>query len=76
MTSRAPNLHARGSVWIDGPVPDLLLGAGGAYLFSVPLIWIFASGASASDWPYTIVWIVAILINGPHYGATLLRVYE
>jgi hypothetical protein len=75
MVTEAPGAKPRGPSWLEGPFPDLLVGAGGAYLLSVPLFWLAASGAVASDWTFTPIWIIAILINGPHYGATLLRVY-
>jgi MFS family permease len=76
MVTAAPGTRPRGPSWLEGPLPDLSIGAGGAYLLSVPLLWLSASGALVSDWTFTPVWIIAILINGPHYGATLLRVYE
>jgi len=59
-----------------GHAADLLLGAGVAYLASVPLIFLFAGTSAARVWPVDAAWVIAILINGPHYGATLLRVYE
>ena len=72
----ASEAQLRGSSWLEGPFPDLLIGAGGAYLLSVPILGLALSGAVATDWTFTPIWIIAILINGPHYGATLLRVYE
>lgn len=75
MAAEAPSAKPRGPSWLEGPFPDLLIGAGGAYLLSIPLLFLAASGALASDWSFTPIWIIAILINGPHYGATLLRVY-
>ena len=54
---------------------DLLLGAGGAYLLSIPLLGWWAGRAGGSDWPLALVWGLSILVNAPHYGATLLRVY-
>jgi hypothetical protein len=75
MAAEAPSANPRGPSWLEGPFPDLLIGAGGAYLLSIPLLFLAASGAVASDWSFTPIWIIAILINGPHYGATLLRVY-
>jgi len=75
MATEEPSAKPRGPSWLEGPFTDLLVGAGGAYLLSVPLLWLAASGAVASDWSFTPIWIIAILINGPHYGATLLRVY-
>ncbi|HXV36223.1 MAG TPA: tetratricopeptide repeat protein [Myxococcota bacterium] len=76
MAAKTPNATRRDPIWLEGPLPDLLIGAGGGYLLSVPLLWLVARGAVASDWSFTAIWIIAILINGPHYGATLLRVYE
>lgn len=76
MTTASPSAKPRGPSWLEGPLPDLLIGAGGAYLLSVPILWFAMSGALASDWTFTPIWVIAILINGPHYGATLLRVYE
>jgi NADH:ubiquinone oxidoreductase subunit K len=75
METEAPSANPRGPSWLEGPFSDLLIGAGGAYLLSVPLLFLAASGAVASDWPFTAIWVIAILLNGPHYGATLLRVY-
>jgi Flp pilus assembly protein TadD len=76
MATEAPGAKLRGPGWLEGPFPDLLIGAGGAYLLSVPILSLTMSGAVATDWTFTPIWIIAILINGPHYGATLLRVYE
>jgi len=76
MAAAAPGAKPRGPTWLESPLPDLLVGAGGGYLLSIPLLWLLAGGAVASDWTFTPIWIIAILINGPHYGATLLRVYE
>jgi hypothetical protein len=75
MATGAPSAKPRGPSWLEGPFSDLLIGAGGAYLLSVPLLFLAVGGAVASDWPFTVIWIIAILINGPHYGATLLRIY-
>ncbi|MGI9590192.1 MAG: tetratricopeptide repeat protein [Myxococcota bacterium] len=63
------------TTWLSGPLPDWLLGAGAGYLLTVPLLW-FSGGAIGVQWPFAVAWVVAIAINGPHYGATLLRVYE
>jgi hypothetical protein len=75
MATEMPSAKPQSPNWLEGPLSDLLLGAGGGYLLSIPLLWFAASGAVASDWSFTAIWIIAILINGPHYGATLLRVY-
>jgi tetratricopeptide (TPR) repeat protein len=65
---------ARGG-WLFGPVPDLLLGCGGLYLA------IFAAQVAAGDWieamlPIGLLALPILVTSVPHYGATLLRVYE
>lgn len=70
MTASAPS---RG--WLFGPVPDLMLGCGGAYLL------IFLALGAAGDWiegllPLGLLAIPILALSVPHYGATLLRVYE
>jgi hypothetical protein len=70
MTASAPS---RG--WLFGPLPDLMLGCGGAYLL------VFLALAAAGDWiegllPLGLLAIPILALSVPHYGATLLRVYE
>ncbi len=68
-TERAkPELIGR---WIDA-----LFGYGLLYLLSVPLIFVFGKSLSLEAWPAWIAWFALLAINGPHYGATILRVYE
>ncbi|MCZ6784789.1 MAG: hypothetical protein O7G30_15940 [Proteobacteria bacterium] len=55
---------------------DLLLGAGVGYLFSVPLLLWLAGPAQLDGWPVVVGALFALLISGPHYGATILRVYQ
>jgi hypothetical protein len=76
MRSSAVTRNDPGSTWLFGPRVDLLLGAGGAYLISLPLIMLTLGAGSAQRWPGAVIWVIAIVINGAHYGATLLRVYE
>jgi len=64
------------SPWLYGRGPDVLLGYGLAYLFSVPLLLglsgrIDTSSVLAVATPY-----LALAFSTPHYGATILRVYE
>lgn len=63
------------SRWLFGPVPDLLLGCGLGYAF------VFAILATAGPdmrrlLPIGLLPLVAMVTGTPHYGATLLRVYE
>jgi hypothetical protein len=62
--------------WLYGPRSDLLLGAGAAYLLSIPLLVWLGSRFSLADWPLEVTLALGLLISTPHYGATLLRVYE
>ena len=61
--------------WLVGPATDLLFGCGLAYAF------VFAAhalaGAAFRDWiPFAWLPIATLLVSTPHYGATLIRVYE
>ncbi len=72
MTAASPTAQR----WIYGPTSDLLLGCGGIYLVAlVALPWLLAY-SSVSAWETFSVAIIGLLTNTPHYGATLLRVYE
>jgi hypothetical protein len=62
--------------WLYGPLPDLLLGCGGLYAVAVGLLYATALGWLAVEWAVLSTALLAFLVNGPHYGATLLRVYE
>ena len=76
MSAEVQRSTQNGVSWLNGPASDLLLGAGVAYLVSVPVILLAARTLDASAWPYFVIWFVGLAINGPHYGATLLRVYR
>ena len=61
--------------WLFGPIPDLALGCGGAYLV------LFFALCAAADWmeallPIGLLALPILVTSIPHYGATLLRVYE
>jgi hypothetical protein len=62
--------------WLYGPATDLLLGAGGAYLLTLPLLLVAESAWGIGGWPAPATLALGLLISTPHYGATLLRVYE
>lgn len=76
MTATAhPGEPAAASRWLYGPWTDLLVGCGVGYLLSVPLLLAIAS-AGPSRWSTGVAALLALFISGPHYGATLLRVYR
>jgi tetratricopeptide (TPR) repeat protein len=61
--------------WLHGRASDLLLGAG---LIYVPVFAALALAGNAiqAALPFTLMPLLMVAINGPHVGATLLRVYE
>jgi len=66
---------APGRRWFFGPVPDLLFGAGLLYaaFFAVQTL---AGESLRALVPYTALPLLTLFLGTPHYGATLLRVYE
>ncbi len=61
--------------WLFGPIPDLLLGCG--LLYVVLFAAFLAAGAEIRNAQAHYIFPALILLfSGPHYGATLLRVYE
>jgi len=65
---------ARGR-WLFGPLPDLLLGCGLAYLIVFAILCVAGPDMRALFPPGLLV-LGSLLAGTPHYGATLLRVYE
>jgi tetratricopeptide (TPR) repeat protein len=61
--------------WLFGPVPDLLLGCGLGYV-AIFLLQIFDPALLRSWIPAGAAPLVILVSGTPHYGATLLRVYE
>jgi hypothetical protein len=65
-----------GGGWLYGPSVDLLLGAGVGYVASIPLVALASATWGVREFPLAIFAFLTLLISGPHYGATILRVYE
>ncbi|MBK7948332.1 MAG: hypothetical protein IPK00_06225 [Deltaproteobacteria bacterium] len=63
------------SGWLYGPIPDLLLGCGVLFLL-VAGAFSVAGGALFRAVPPYVPELVIALVSAPHYGATLVRVYE
>ena len=77
MAASAPTLRSPGNPpWLYGPAVDLLIGCGGAYLLSVPVLVGVAHATGTLGWSTAVATLLALLVSGPHYGATLLRVYR
>jgi len=66
---------ARRERWLFGPVPDLVFGCG--LLYVVLFVAQTVAGPGMRAWfPYALAPFLTLLLGTPHYGATLLRVYE
>jgi hypothetical protein len=63
------------SMWLWGPQLDLLFGAGMLY-FVVFGLFSVAGDAIRAAQPAYLLPLLVILVSMPHYGGTLLRVYE
>jgi len=61
--------------WFFGPAPDLLLGCGLAYV-ALFLTFVFAGPEIRAAQPSFTLPLLIMLFSMPHYGGTLLRVYE
>jgi hypothetical protein len=65
----------RATRWLFGPLPDLLLGCG--LLYGLLLAGFVADGpAIRAHQPHFLFPLLFLALGAPHYGATLLRVYE
>ena len=63
------------SPWLHGPTSDLLLGAGVLYFGVFLLLALMGPQIRAAQASYLLPLLV-LLVSMPHYGATLVRVYE
>jgi hypothetical protein len=61
--------------WLFGPVPDLFLGCGLLYL-ALFAAFVAAGAEIRSLQAHWVFPALILLFSGPHYGATLVRVYE
>ncbi len=74
MTGTAARAGGSGR-WLFGPVPDLVLGCGLGYA-AFFLAQVLAGDTLRAWLPLALQPFLTLLIGGPHYGATLLRVYQ
>lgn len=61
--------------WLFGPIPDLLFGCGGLYFLAFLAIALLGP-RSTELIPEGLIPMALVFTAVPHYGATLLRVYE
>lgn len=59
--------------WLVGPAADLLLGCGLLYAL---LFFALSAGNGMHMLPTGLLPVLLVLVSLPHYGATLVRVYE
>jgi tetratricopeptide (TPR) repeat protein len=72
---RVEAAKARPSPWLFGPAPDLLLGCGA--LYALLFLLFLAAGPQLRELQPGLLFPLLVLLAGtPHYGATLVRVYE
>src|SRR5262245_46444781 len=74
-----PAVAARGGAatgWLYGPTIDLLLGAGVIYIVTLPLVVGLQRSGQLNAWPIIVTALISLFLGGPHYGATILRVYD
>ncbi len=57
--------------WVDN-----LFGYNLFFLLTIPAVIWLARSQRLDEWPIWVITISGLVISGPHYGATLLRVYE
>ena len=60
--------------WLFGPAPDLLLGCGLLYVLAIAALTAF--GTESTPRPSHLLPFLVLMLSLPHYGGTLLRVYE
>lgn len=65
----------RRSPWLFGPVPDLLFGCGVLYLLVFAVIAAVGPAFRIAQ-PVAVFPLLILAVSAPHYGATILRVYE
>jgi tetratricopeptide (TPR) repeat protein len=61
--------------WLFGPASDLLWGSGLGYVAVFGLL-VVASPQMTSAFPPWLLLFLVVLLSIPHYGATILRVFE
>ncbi|MEE8509356.1 MAG: tetratricopeptide repeat protein [Myxococcota bacterium] len=62
--------------WLFGPAPDLLLGCGVGSMLLILLLFVPMLKGAVDPWIVLVAGLLSLFTNTPHYGATLLRVYE
>ena len=70
------SLGPRPDRWLYGRWLDLLVGCGLGYVVLVPILLGYGYATGVRTWPVGAEVAFGMLINAPHYGATVLRVYE
>ena len=72
MAATAPSASGK---WLFGPVPDLLFGCGLLYVLLCGAALVAGPSLRAAQ-PALLFPALVLLLSMPHYGATLVRVYD
>jgi len=75
VTLETPKNGGAQSIWLHGPASDLLLGSGALYILFFIGLGFYGPEIRHAQAPYLLALLV-LLVSMPHYGATLVRVYE
>ncbi len=73
MTATASTPRASG--WLYGPVTDLMFGCGLLYALLFVVFALLGPSLRALQ-PGFLIPVLILLISMPHYGGTLMRVYD
>jgi tetratricopeptide (TPR) repeat protein len=65
----------RAQPWLFGAAPDLLVGCGLLYAVALPVFFVVGGEIRARQ-ADALMPLLVLFVSLPHYGATLLRVYE
>jgi tetratricopeptide (TPR) repeat protein len=65
----------RSDRWLFGPLPDLLFGCGVLYAIAFAAHALAPSAIRGATPPYLLPLLI-LLLSSPHYGGTLVRVYD
>ena len=76
MTSAGIEANPSAQGWLFGRGTDLMIGCGLGYILSIPLLYFVSETTGTTRWPELAMLVMILFMNSPHYGATIMRVYE